>query len=667
MCGILGFIKPTGYRITIHKVKEIIKELMLLSESRGTEASGLAMAIDDKILVSKIPYSASKFTKMRYFSEFFDSIESAIEDVDNSFAIIGHVRMVTDGSEHSHENNQPVAKNGLVGVHNGIIVNAKELSSEFDIPRESAVDTEVLLGVMAQKLEKKEPISQALNYAFGQIYGTASIAVLFRKLNAVLLATNNGSLYTYSPETEGALVFASEHFILNQFVEHMDDVFPSSSYSIKHLNSGHSVLIGISDAKRIKFEVGTDQDMIEQLENTDRNIVDISPRVSLQPWQLPGNEDDDPSLLYYNPDAISKLKRCTNCILPETFPFIEFDENGVCNYCRDYEKLEYLGADPLRELADSIRQSDGAADCMVMLSGGRDSSYTLHYVKNELDLNPIAYTYDWGMVTDIARRNISRLCAKMGVEHILVSADIREKRSNIQKNVLAWLKKPDLGMVPLFMAGDKHWYYYANRVTKQLNLPAVFLSTNDLERTHFKIGFCGIPPIQNDLRRGGGTIDKLHLISYYGYNMLRNPYYLNRSIPDTLSGFLSFYQAPRSYIRFFEYVKWDESRINKTLIEEYDWETDPETSTTWRIGDGTAQFYNYIYHTIAGFSENDTFRSNQIREGLINRQQALEAVREENKPRYNGIKWYLTAIGLQNYFNYVIRKINSAPKLYDDE
>ncbi len=49
------------------------------------------------------------------------------------------------------------------------------------------------------------------------------------------------------------------------------------------------------------------------------------------------------------------------------------------------------------------------------------------------------------------------------------------------------------------------------------------------------------------------------------------------------------------------------------------------------IGDGTAPFYNYIYLTVGGFSEHDTFRSNQIREGLITRDQAMAAIETENQ------------------------------------
>ena len=72
--------------------------------------------------------------------------------------------------------------------------------------------------------------------------------------------------------------------------------------------------------------------------------------------------------------------------------------------------------------------------------------------------------------------------------------------------------------------------------------------------------------------------------------------------------------------------------------------------------------YSYIYFLIAGFSEFDTFRSNQIREGMISRDDALKLIEKENFPRYETIKWYLEIIGLN--FNDVIDKVNKINRLY---
>jgi glucosamine--fructose-6-phosphate aminotransferase (isomerizing) len=87
-----------------------------------------------------------------------------------------------------------------------------------------------------------------------------------------------------------------------------------------------------------------------------------------------------------------------------------------------------------------------------------------------------------------------------------------------------------------------------------------------------------------------------------------------------------------------------------------------DTSTTWRIGDGTAAFYNYVYYTVAGFSEHDTLRSNQIREGQMSRDEALVRIDDENRPRYPNIKWYLDALGLN--FSEVITRVNAIPRLH---
>ncbi len=128
--------------------------------------------------------------------------------------------------------------------------------------------------------------------------------------------------------------------------------------------------------------------------------------------------------------------------MPETFPFIQFDEKGICNICNNYiKKNQPKPIEELKELVEPYRRKDGQPDCLVPFSGGRDSTYTLHIVKNILKMNPIAFTYDWGMVTDLGRRNIARVCGKMGVENIIVSADIHWKRKNIKKKHFSLVKK----------------------------------------------------------------------------------------------------------------------------------------------------------------------------------------------------------------------------------
>lgn len=366
-----------------------------------------------------------------------------------------------------------------------------------------------------------------------------------------------------------------------------------------------------------------------------------------------------------NINNIRSLRRCTKCVLPETFPFIEFDDNGVCNYCNNHKSSKATSSlEVFNKIIEPYRKSNGQYDCIVPFSGGRDSTYALHLVKKELGLNPIAFTYDWGMATDLAYGNMTKVCNKLGVKNIIIKADINKKRMNIRKNVIAWLKRPELGMIPLFMAGDKFFFYYCNKVKRQYGVDLNIWGVNDLENTNFKTGFEGLEPnFKKETIYSLSMSEKMKLFGYVAKNVLVNPGYINSSMIDSLGSFVSRYASTKKdYFHIFDYYKWDENEINDLIVNEYQWELAADSTSTWRIGDGTAAFYNYIYHTVAGFSEYDTFRSNQIREGLLDRDMALKLLDSENQSRYESIRWYLNLLNLD--FDDVMKVVNNIPKLY---
>ena len=223
------------------------------------------------------------------------------------------------------------------------------------------------------------------------------------------------------------------------------------------------------------------------------------------------------------------------------------------------------------------------------------------------------------MVTDLGRRNISRMCSILNIENIIVAADIRKKRRNIANNFKAWLKSPDLGMVSILTAGDKHFFRHVETVKKQTGINLNIWSVNPLEVTHFKSGFLGIAPdFEEKLVYSNGAFKQIRYQYLRAKKMMKSPGYFNKSLFDTLSGeYYRSFTKKSDYYHLFDFWRWDENEINETLINSYDWEIAKDTKTTWRIGDGTAAMYNYIYYTIGGFTEHDTFRSNQIREGQI--------------------------------------------------
>jgi glucosamine--fructose-6-phosphate aminotransferase (isomerizing) len=345
-------------------------------------------------------------------------------------------------------------------------------------------------------------------------------------------------------------------------------------------------------------------------------------------------------------------------------PFIYFDGQGVCNYCVNHRSRNETK--PRQELFDLVEpyRRPGELDCIVPFSGGRDSCYALHLIVNELKMTPITYTYDWGMVTDLGRRNISQMCGDMGIENIIIAADISKKRENIKKNLKAWLKSPHLGMMAMLTAGDKHFFRHVETVKKQTGINLNIWGVNSMEATHFKTGFLGIKPdFEEDKVYSNGIAKQFRYHSKRFRTMTESPGYFNASLVDTLSGeYYRSFTKKSDYYHIFDYWQWNEAEVNDILINKYDWETASDTSTTWRIGDGTAGFYNYVYRTVAGFTEHDTFRSNQVREGQLTRMQALALVEDENRPRYQNIRWYLDTLNLD--FSEVISLVNKIPKMY---
>jgi glutamine---fructose-6-phosphate transaminase (isomerizing) len=125
--------------------------------------------------------------------------------------------------------------------------------------------------------------------------------------------------------------------------------------------------------------------------------------------------------------------------------------------------------------------------------------------------------------------------------------------------------------------------------------------------------------------------------------------------------FYSTYLRRQNFLYLYKYIDWDEKKINQTLTKFYGWQSSADSASTWRIGDGTAAFYNFIYHTVAGFSEHDTFRSNQIRAGLISREEAMHLIEKENQPRYAAMKEYASLVGFS--LDEALTVINNIKKL----
>lgn len=373
MCGIFGQI--SRYEINQENFNKLVKH----SEQRGIDSSGLIYYKNNKYEIARADYNIEKLLKK-------------VKPYDSKIAL-GHSRLITNGLG----DNQPVIRDNICAIHNGIIVNEKEVWEKLTVQRKYKIDSEAIVAIAEEYLKNSNEINELPNKILNICRGVVACALVLAEYGKLLLFSNNGSLYVGYIEDD--IYFASERYALDQI----------KCKNIKQIKNEALILDipSINQEFIVRDETSRTEDLIPE-------------------FKFNQNED---KLLEFKTFKEINLKRCTKCILPETMPFIRFDEEGICNYCHNYKKRNKpKPKEELFKLVEPYRRTGKELDCIVPFSGGRDSCYGLHLIVKELEMKPVTYTYDWGMVTDLGRRNISQMCGDMGVENIIVAADISQKK-----------------------------------------------------------------------------------------------------------------------------------------------------------------------------------------------------------------------------------------------
>lgn len=123
------------------------------------------------------------------------------------------------------------------------------------------------------------------------------------------------------------------------------------------------------------------------------------------------------------------IERCARCILPASLPSVELDEDGVCNHCRtyeasfgDWEAVAEQKKAQLEKLLAQAQQLRRSYDCLIPLSGGKDSTYALYLCK-VYGLKCLCVTFDNGFLSGYARANIQRSLEATGADHLMYTAN----------------------------------------------------------------------------------------------------------------------------------------------------------------------------------------------------------------------------------------------------
>jgi tRNA(Ile)-lysidine synthase TilS/MesJ len=120
------------------------------------------------------------------------------------------------------------------------------------------------------------------------------------------------------------------------------------------------------------------------------------------------------------------MQVCKKCVLPGTYPGIEFDDDGVCNYCSEYSNQEvsetdacFTNEEDIKKCLEKYKNLGRKYDVLVPLSGGVDSCFTLITIVERYGLKPLVFHSDHGFDDEVAFSNVEKLCRVLDLDLLI--------------------------------------------------------------------------------------------------------------------------------------------------------------------------------------------------------------------------------------------------------
>jgi glutamine---fructose-6-phosphate transaminase (isomerizing) len=336
--------------------------------------------------------------------------------------------------------------------------------------------------------------------------------------------------------------------------------------------------------------------------------------------------------------------RCRNCVLPTHFVGATFDEINRCSICASGQAQ----ADEATQLTPWPEELTREGTLVVGLSGGRDSCFALADLHERFPGKLVAMTYDWPMVTESARLNASRMCAQLGIEHVIRAPQTTVQLAFRRRVVRAIGRKPDPRLVTLLMAPDKYFFAEAEAVRREYNASAIVFGAGIAhEYTGFKAALAG--GVQNDptTMMGMTRASKYRFTLQSGFAVAKNPWawMIGPRIP--LDAMRHTYFSRPHIVYYYQHRVWDGDEINRVLAD-FGWSSGrADREMAWRSGDGTADFYNYLYLYMLGYNERTVELSQSVRDGVKDRDDAIKEDLAQPHQLLAKIDWYAAKVGFQ--------------------
>lgn len=319
------------------------------------------------------------------------------------------------------------------------------------------------------------------------------------------------------------------------------------------------------------------------------------------------------------------MKYCTKCVMPSTRPGITFDGNGVCSACQAYDnrsKVDYSKRfNELEALCDKYRGINGpdAYDCMIAVSGGKDSHYQVYMFKEVLKMNPLLVTVEDNFPMTLAGvHNLKNISEAFGCDIISMKPNLKAQKKMMRETFEKYGK-------PTYFI-DRYIYTYPLHMASKFNTALLIYGEN----VTYEYG-------------GTGAIE-----TYSAKDQINNGVAAGLEIEDVLvDGItrkdLNFFNVPNQdeldklepiYLSYF--IEWS-SLTNYNLAKSkgfhdltHEWNRTHHIENYDQIESPAYLIHPWLKYPKFGHASATDYASRYIRYGILTRDEAIELVKKHD-------------------------------------
>ncbi len=347
--------------------------------------------------------------------------------------------------------------------------------------------------------------------------------------------------------------------------------------------------------------------------------------------------------------------RCSHCLMPNTLQGSDFDVSNTCSWCRTgFPNYKPKGMESLEAVLKRTRDSKSPADCLVGISGGKDSSYALLELKKTFGMRAEAFTYSHFGLNQFALQNAQTVCEALKVKHHVVSLGNDAHLTSFKRYFRTWFHDPSTTSAGLTCVACKHLHLLGNKLAGERGIPMIFWANCPLEYAPF----LAIKRLDNNNHfERSGLIRSGALLVREAVRSRRLMQNVLSDLAVTAFGCLSL--SPTSwYIRhkfpkisqmfFYDYYSWNPEIIVKKLTDETGWIKPVDFPDNWHSDCLFEVFKQYMFLKMLGVSYTDSFLSSQIRHGIISREIAWRTLVESKAFYSKALPAALRRAGLED-------------------